>query len=320
MKFCLSNPLFALSRGPAPEIVVHGAIMTKLQDQEPVGMSDFSFLASSLLSPWQFLSADIADNQDFWSLGLAFHSGQDIHMTALEKLSEKARSGENELFCPREYPLDWEYTARLRFSNKKPMRIHHPCSGKHLLFLASCEHFGYKKDHYWDPSHPIQKKLFSFIGREAREQVQWAYDQCGLPSFFMNARTHLQMWERLCLDESEKTISMKDLWLNNPRLVGGRGRLDSDLTLAAKGKALVKEGTDGLLIVQSFPFQNDPAASCLIKISSGYNKTYLALALLSAINSNPQLPPVFMELKDYLQSRLDEWLPRGQNFLEPPFE
>ena len=103
------------------------------------------------------------------------------------------------------------------------------------MILAACEKRGIEKNNYWEPGHPLQKSLFSLIGKEARKQVQWVYDSCGLPTFLMDMKTHLKMWERLALDESEISVVMKDLWLNNPRLVGGRGRLDSDLTIAAGG-------------------------------------------------------------------------------------
>lgn len=310
----LSNPLLVLGRGPAPEeILVHGAILVKVQGREPQGHSNFSFLARSLLSPWQFLATECSGPEDFWSIGLALHSGQDIHMQALAQLSEAAKAGEEELFCPREYPLDWEHAAKLKFSGETPLRMHHPSSGKHLLLLAACEQFGFKKEGYWDQSHPLQKKLFALIGKEAREQVQWTYDSCGLPTFVMNARLLMQLWENFALDGSQAASGLRSLWLRNPRLVGGRGRLDSDLTLAAKGRALVKEGIDGLLLVQALPSAEEPAASCLIKIASGYHKAYLALALLLTIRKHPELPSTFHLLGEYLQSRLDEWLPHGQS-------
>ena len=315
----LSHPLFAINRGPCPEIVVHGASTIRIQGKTPISTGSFSFLSRSLLNPWQYLAADVGGKEEFWSIGLSFHSGQDIHMYALEALSKLARSGEEELFCPREYPLDWEHAARLKLSNRRPLRVHHPCSGKHLVLLAACEQNGYEKDGYWDPSHPLQKKLFSLVGKEAREAIQWAYDSCGLPSFVMNDLVHTQMWENLVLDESEKVVAMKELWVNNPRLVGGKGRLDSDLTIAAKGQALVKEGADGLLMVQSFPSEGEPAATCLIKLASGYHKSYLGMALYSIIKAHPVLPSVFHELKEYLQSRLNDWLYRGQTLAEPPF-
>ena len=316
-RYFFSEPLFALHRGPAPEIVVHGAAVSRIQGaQQGSAQNNFRFLTRSLLSPWHFMAAGVHRAESYWSLGLSFHSGQDIHMQALEQLSIQARAGEAELFCPREYPLDREYAARMQFSGVRPSRLHHPGSGKHLLILAACDQAGYEKHEYWKPGHPFQKKLFTLVGKEARRQVSWVYDSCGLPTFFMDAHTHLQMWERLSVDDSEAAICLRTLWLDNPRLIGGRGRLDSDLTIAAGGKALVKEGSDGLLIIQSFPDGVQPAASCLIKLGCGYNKAYLALALYCIAGRYKNLPPVFAELREYLGSRMDEWIPRGLSLVE----
>lgn len=312
----LSRPLFALTRNSLPELLIHGAYVIKPQGQDCVGDEDFSFYVGSLLSPWQFLAADIAEAQAFWSLGIAFHSGQNIHLQALAQIAKIAEAGEEELICPREFPLDWELSARLKISHRKPLRMHHPCSGKHLVMLAACHKFGYQKDLYWETDHPLQKKIFNLIGKEAGQQVYWINDTCGVPSFFMPARVHLGMWERFALDEGEKAAVIKDLWLQNPRLVGGRGRLDSDLTLAANCKALVKESGNGDILVQSLADGSHPATSILIKLSSGHSKRYLALALLVIIRKNPWLPPIFHELREYLHSRLDEWVPREFKMIE----
>ena len=315
----LSHPLFAIKRSISTEIVVHGAVCIKFQDKAVKSTSSFSFLSKSLLNPWQFLAAEVAGSEDFWSIGLSFHSGQEPHMDALSSLAKIAKAGEDELFCPREYPLDWERAAKMRFANERPRRICHPSSGKHLLLLAACEKYGYTKADYWEQSHPIQKKLFSLVGKEAKEPIKWAYDNCGAPTFYLSERANAVMWEKLALDETEQVVKLKNLWFRNPRLIGGWGRLDSDLCIAARNKAFIKEGSDGLLMVQSLPSAGEPAASCLIKIASGYHKNYLGLALLCAIKANPELPSVFHELKEYLQSRLDDLMPgKISSLLELP--
>jgi L-asparaginase II len=200
--------------------------------------------------------------------------------------------------------------ALMKLEQRKPLRLHHPCSGKHMMMLAACQRFGYQKDLYWEVDHPLQKKISYLVGREAGEQVRWGKDTCGVPSFYMPIRVHLGMWERFALDAGEKASVLKTLWLQNPRLVGGLGRLDSDLTLAANCKILAKESGNGDLLVQSLGDEHHPPASCLIKIASGSSKVYSALALLVVIRKHPELPPIFHELAEYLHSRLDEWIPR----------
>lgn len=312
------EPISALSRGSIPEIVVYGTIVTKYQGQPPKGPADLVFLTRSLLNPWQFLACEVIGRENFWAIGLALHSGQECHMEALEKLAIIADSGDEELICPREYPIDWEVVARLKLSQEKPSRFHHPNSGKHLLMLANCRKFSLPLHSYWEPSHPLQKKIFGIVGREAGEEVRWVTDSCGLPTAVMSMRAHLNMWEKLSLDQSPLVTNLKQLWLENPILIGGKGRLDSEITLASEGSALVKEGADGLIIVQSLPTTNEPIASILIKLAGGYHRTHIAMALLAAIQANPSLPSVFERIESYLKHKLDDWLRPGVEILNHP--
>jgi L-asparaginase II len=202
----------------------------------------------------------------------------------------------------------------------RPSRMHHPCSGKHLVHLAACRRHDYPPGGYWNSEHPIQKKLSSILGQQLGEKPIWMTDSCGLPTLATSAKAHINMWERLALADDPKTRRLKEIWTDNIRLVGGYGRLESDLMEVAKGRVIAKEGADGLLVVSALPVGGDPAATVLIKLASGYSVTYLALALWSILSSAPELPPTFVVLRDYLRSRLEKWVPGDQELVLPPFE
>jgi hypothetical protein len=87
-----------------------------------------------------------------------------------------------------------------------------------------------------------------------------------------------------------------------------------------KGKVIAKEGADGLLAVVALPDAGHPAATCLIKLASGYSATYLALALWSLLSRVQDLPPAFRTVVEYLRSRLERWVPGDQELVLPPFE
>lgn len=308
------KPIFALTRGPSTEIVVHGTYFIKRYKKEMEGAQNCHFLARSLLNPWQFKSCETPTYEPHWTVALSYHSGQEIHLNALSKIMSQYKVGEEELFCPRVYPLDEETSLLLKYNNKKPQRIHNPSSGKHLMFLAACRRQGFEFDHYWDPDHPIQKILFSDIGKEAREPTSWAYDSCGLPTFFMKASTIVNMWERLACHQSQENTELIRLWLENPYLVGGKGRLETQLAMATHNLGLVKEGNDGLLIIQTLPHEHQDPMTLLLKLSSGYQKNYLGLALLSILKTHKIESPFFETLLGYLESRIDEYVPAGLKF------
>lgn len=320
-----AEPLFSLSRKGVPEVVIGGVSYVKVDGQAIQGGDpSVMIIARSLLKPWQFLAADMPpgelDPEDtFWALGVASHSGQPHHMECLKKLSEVARAGEDELFCPRHFPLDPGVASIMQNAGVSPTRMHHPCSGKHLLHLAACRAYGFSVERYWDPEHPLQKRLQAIIGREIAERPIWMTDSCGLPTFAVSARAHLNMWERLAVSEDPKAARLRRLWTSNARLVGGYGRLESDLMEVMKGRIIAKEGADGLLVVVSLPDGGDPAAACLIKLASGYSTTNLALALLSILSRSRELPKAFTDVHDYLRSRLEKWVPGDQELNLPPY-
>jgi L-asparaginase II len=314
------TPLFALARKGIAEIVISGVSYFKVEGQKIQGSDpNVMIIARSLLKPWQFLAADVGGNESIWALGLASHSGQPHHMEELRHLSEVAHAGEDELFCPRGYPLDPAVSSVMQNSGIKPTRLHHPCAGKHLVTLAACRAHGFPLAKYWDHEHPIQERLALLLGGQLGEKPIWMTDSCGLPTIAVTARAHMNLWERLALSQDPKHQRLKHLWTSNVRLVGGYGRLESDLMEVAKGKLIAKEGADGLLVLVSLPDGNAPAATCFIKLATGYSVTYLALALWSILSRSQDLPPTFQLVCDYLRSRLERWVPGDQELVLPPF-
>jgi L-asparaginase II len=316
-----ATPLFVLTRRDVPEVVIDGLAYFRVGNEAISGSDPAAFIvARSLLKPWQFLAADVAGDERYWSLGLSSHSGQPQHMAELAKLAGVAHAGEEELFCPRGYPLDAAVAAEQKLAGKPPSRMQHPCAGKHLLMLASCRRHDYPLDSYWNTEHPLQKRVMTLIGQMAGEKPVWLTDSCGLPTVALPARAHLGMWERLLSSQDPKYRQLRELWLANVRLVGGDGRLESDLMEIMPGRIIAKEGADGLLVVGSLPHEHEPSAVCFVKVASGFNSAHLALGLWSMLARAPALPTVFQAVKEYLRSRLDRWVPRDQGLELPPFE
>lgn len=314
------TPLFALARRGVAEVVISGVSYVKCEGKRIQGSDpQVVLIARSLLKPWQFLAADVAGDDAYWALGLASHSGQPHHLAALRKLSEVANAGEHELFCPRGFPLDPAVASVMQNGGIQPSRLHHPCAGKHLLALAACTRNGWSHERYWDSEHPVQKKVASLIGGLVGEKPLWMTDSCGLPTIAITAKAHLNLWERLALGDDPRVRQLKRLWTENIRLVGGYGRLESDLMEVTQGRVLAKEGADGLLVVVALPEVGHPAATCLVKLASGYSTTYLALALWSLLSRAQELPPALTLVVDYLKSRLEKWVPPDQELVLPPF-
>jgi L-asparaginase II len=111
------------------------------------------------------------------------------------------------------------------------------------------------------------------------------------------------------------------LWIENPKIVGGENRLDSELVQVGKGYLLAKEGADGLLMVQTLPKSGERVQGCYIKLNSGYNTAYLGLALWAKLNAEgKRLNSTFQEILAYLHLKREAWTPSDQRLDAYPFQ
>jgi len=315
-----SRPLFGLSRGGVLEVVVYGLSFWKRQG-EPLDAPEGSvpIATRSLLKPWQFLAAGASGPEPFWALGFSSHSGQPEQMSALGQLRRHVGVDESELRCPACWPLDAKVAARMELGGEQPTRLHHPCAGKHLVMLAACRRFGFPTVSYAEPGHPIHERLAARITAATGVEPGWVRDGCGLPTAVLPASAHLALWENLALDESPEARELERLWIKNPRLVGGVGRLDTELTEASGGTIVAKQGADGLLVVQSLPTAAEPVATCFLKLSAGDNGAHQGLALWATLRRVERLNRPFERVLAWLDGRVRTWKADGHEIvLMPP--
>jgi L-asparaginase II len=309
-----SKPIFAFTRKDIPEVIVHGIVMLKHQGQVLVDEDASTVVVTrSLLKPWQAMATGGFNGQrSFWSMSIASHSGLPIHIDQLKELIRETSVSETDLVCPRALPLDANIAALMRQTGQSASRLHHPCAGKHLLMLAAAKREGSVSEGYWHEDHPVQKRIQALVGREASERLTWVIDSCGLPVAAMPIRALMNMFERFAVDPAAAATDLKSLWLEHPRLIGGARRLDSDIVEMGSRQFLAKEGADGLLMIQSLPIIGESIASCFVKISSGYHTGHLGIALWCLLSSRNDLNGPLVRLRDYLRSRLEEWVPKDQ--------
>lgn len=316
-----SSPIFGLYRDSVPEVVVHGNTYLKRFNEDPRGGdANCIIVMRSLLKPWQFAACEIEEDDNLWALGLSSHSCQPQHLQFLEDLTQKTGMSEEDIICPRTFPMDQNVSAKMRLGGEKRRRLYHPCSGKHLAMLASCIAHGESTDRYWEMDHPMQERIHSLVGQVVGEKPIWLNDSCGLPTMAVSAGAMLNMWERLATSQEDRWTHIKKLWIANPFMVGGSGRLDSDLISAGEGNLIAKEGADGMLIVQTLGEDGTPPTGIFIKIASGYNQTHLALALWATLAKYPDLGRTYDAVRSYLHKRLEKWVPQDQKLVLSPFK
>ncbi len=309
-----AEPIFSFTRKGVTEVVVHGVVALKKQGVVLSGnRANTSIVTRSLLKPWQVMAVGGIDAEHkFWVMGVASHNGQPQHLEQLNEFMKYTGTQESDLVCPRTYSLDYAAAATMRASGVPVSRLHHPCAGKHLLMLAAAKAENLPVDSYWHVDHPLQKRIQALVGKEASEKINWVTDSCGVPVAVMPVRALMNMYERFALDTTAVAANLKKLWLDNPNLVGGGYRMDSDICTLGNRALLAKEGADGLLIVQSLPEGDEELMGCFVKISSGYNVAHIGIALWVLLSTQPELNASLTKLKDHLKSRLEEWVPKDQ--------
>ncbi len=191
-----------------------------------------------------------------------------------------------------------------------PNTLFHPCSGKHLWLKKNL--YGGSED-YLSQAVSTPEAVRVFLSKYFGDMNQYleAKDSCGLPTWAFPFGSYFEAWSRLARDSDFASKSTRLLMTNNPQLLGGSGRLDSELMTICEGGLIAKEGADGLLFLQSLePF---PARlqSFFLKIEGGYDPRSLRLSLYSHLKKHEaKLGHSFKKVFQFLKNYVDHTLPR----------
>jgi L-asparaginase II len=303
--------LFSLNRGVFPEVVVHGftAAMVAgrlISNDVP---SHCVVPIRSTLKPWQLLATIGLITDPIELLACASHSGQPHHLDALARLAQKYSLDFGDLVCPASYPMDVSEQTRLLGSSAAKQRIFHPCSGKHLAYLAAHQRLGGAGSNYWAQQSPVHAKLCEVLAIGGASELQWEIDSCGLPCLVAAVEAMMRLWAQL--GRSQEGNALKRIWSKHAELIGGFGRLDTWLSDVTTGQLIAKEGADGILFVTE---TDSPLSNVvMVKLVGGYHQGFLAAALLRAVRQySVDLPSVWHSIIEPLQSRLQSAFPPDQ--------
>jgi L-asparaginase II len=172
------------------------------------------------------------------AIACASHNGEPEHIEAVRALLSAAGVPPNALRCPADVPL----YMPAALTAGAPAPIFHNCSGKHAAMLAACAAGRWPLDGYQHPEHPLQQQVRALVGSFVGPLEGPLVDGCGVPTFVAPLRGLAHGF--LGIDGGEEAAAMRE----HPFLVGGTGRLDTDLMRASRD-LLCKGGAEGLLCV-----------------------------------------------------------------------
>lgn len=295
-------PLVSSIRSGRPETTLYGILCADGLENRQVGDIHAPLWARSLLKPWQLmvvypvLKATYPQLTDaHYALMLASQQG-DIEQ--IERLQEILRLGgfsEAHLHCPACTPLLDRNAAHL--PDRSP--LNHPCSGKHLAYLLALQAQGNALTDYLSPElqpYQLTRQLLGYLLERDFIQAPETKDGCGMPNMALNAAELARLYRWLAyglpshlLEQAPEALRpLLSVWPDiarimhtHPRLVGGKGRLDTRLMQGEwlrkpSVRVITKEGAEGLLGVGLSPCEAFPEGlGILLKLSSGYELRHL---------------------------------------------
>lgn len=177
----------------------------------------------------------------------ASHAGEKCHTDIAEALLKKFGLEYNWLKCGIHPPL-------FNKSTQEPITyFHNNCVGKHILFLVLCKENGWDIETYDNIKHPLQQKVkdkISELCEIKQKNDSYPYnitkDGCGVPILAMPLKNILKGYINLfCNPKYEK---IKNAYLENPYIIGGKDRLDTEI-MQNTSELVAKVGAGGLCVV-----------------------------------------------------------------------
>ena len=189
------------------------------------------------------------------ALACASHAGEPAHITAAAAMLAKARLDERALECGAHWPSAKPAAAALIRAGAKPTALHNNCSGKHAGFLCLACGLEAPPRGYVGAEHPVQRVVRDALGEayglDLRE-TQAGTDGCSIPTFAVPLRNLAGAFARFGTGEgwgaerARAAGTLRRAVAAHPVMVGGTGRLDTDLAAHFGERVFTKTGAEGV--------------------------------------------------------------------------
>jgi L-asparaginase II len=276
-------PLIKATRGGFTESIHYGAVaVVDVRGSVVAHAGDphlVTFTRSTLkaLQALPFMQAGGAQALGFESRHVAMlcasHSGEDMHVAAVEEMLAKAGTTYKRLQCGCHVPGKYSYFDLPLPAGETFDERHHNCSGKHSGMLAFCAINDLSDANYIDPAHPLQHAIRAQVARAVRmdaQDLKMGIDGCSAPNYAMPLSALALGYARLASGSAdaefgEQFAQLSSAMTAHPELVSGTGREDAILMRAGGGDWVSKVGADGVQVIGS----KSRGQAFALKISDG---------------------------------------------------
>jgi L-asparaginase II len=260
------TPILAeVRRGEILECVHRGSVAVATPDGaivDALGEPDRTILPRSAAKPLQALplvesgAADAAGlDETALALACASHGGAPVHVSTAARWLASIGAGEADLRCGAHPPYDEEARLALERAGERPSQLHNNCSGKHCGFVTLAGHLG-AGPVYEEIDHPVQEAVAEAMAETCGEAPSGhAVDGCSAPNFAVTLAGLARAMARFAAPgrafagaRAAAAERLADAMAARPLLVAGEGRAATALIRAARGRAVVKSGAEGVFV------------------------------------------------------------------------
>jgi L-asparaginase II len=184
----------------------------------------------------------------------ASHSGEPIHTEAAAAILGKAGLTGAALECGIHWPSSKRASQTLIRQGAEPSALHNNCSGKHAGFLCLACGLGAEPQGYVGPDHPVQRAVTSALaevyGTDLTDGA--GTDGCSIPTYAVPLRHLARAFARLGTGEGFGPVRqaaaarLRRAVAAHPVMVGGPGRLDTQLGEHFRERVFTKTGAEGV--------------------------------------------------------------------------
>ncbi|HEV8597782.1 MAG TPA: asparaginase [Gemmatimonadales bacterium] len=179
----------------------------------------------------------------------ASHSSESRHLEVVSRLMARLDITDQDLSCGVHPPLSPAVAQAVMRGAAVPTPRWSNCSGKHTGMLALAKHHGWPLAGYQAAGHPVQERILAEVSRwtgVAEPAIALAIDGCTAVCFGLSLRAMALAYARFGVSDEAAPRRLAAAMTGDPFLVGGTGRLCTDLMRAWPGGVLAKVGAEGI--------------------------------------------------------------------------
>ncbi|GAB2625360.1 asparaginase [Nocardioides ginkgobilobae] len=233
----------------------HGSVVALAPDGSvawAVGDVDSPVLPRSCNKPLQavaMVEAGLDLPPELLAMACASHSGEAMHLEAVQRILDGAGLTEDDLQCPVDWPMIDAVRDEALRSGASASRLFMNCSGKHAAMLATCVAKGWDTATNLSPDHPLQQAILATFARLTGEPVDTvAVDGCGAPLLSTSLTGLARAFRALAVATSGAEHRVASAIRAHPELVSGSTRDELTLLRAIPG-AIGKAGAEACYAV-----------------------------------------------------------------------